>query len=170
LPEDDGEWAPEPHIPQVEGILCVNGHFNDPAALYCRIDGISLAQRTHDFVTRPRPPLGVLVFDDGSSYSVDGDYVLGREPERDENVRAGRVRPLVVKDDDDSVSRIHGEIRIDGWTPTIVDRGSVNGTYIAPPGTVIWNPIVAQQPVPLVPGTRVQIGGRTFVYDSHLKI
>lgn len=170
LPHDDTDWAPEPQVPQIRGILCANGHFNDPAALYCRIDGVSLAQRTHDYVTRTRPPLGVVVFDDGSSYSVDGDYVLGREPQHDEKVQAGLVRSLMVTDDEDAISRVHAEIRIDGWTPTILDRGSVNGTYIASPGAVVWNPLTPQQPVPLLPGTRVQIGARTFVYDSYLKI
>jgi hypothetical protein len=161
---------PQTGAPEVEGILCANGHFNDPDALYCRIDGISLAQRTHSFVTQPRPPLGVLVFDDGSSYSVDSGYVLGREPEQDENVLSGRVRPLVVLDEEETVSRIHAEIRIEGWNPEILDRGSANGTYIAPPGSTIWTPLPPKTPTPLVPGTRVEMGGRWFVYDSHLKI
>jgi hypothetical protein len=156
--------------PQVGGILCAKGHFNDPAALYCRIDGLSLAQRTHSYVSLPRPPLGVLVFDDGSSYSVDGDYVLGREPELDENVRAGRVRPLVVKDEEDAVSRVHAEIRIEGWSVQILDRGSANGTYVTPPGANVSTPLVPQQLAHLAPGTHVHIGGRTFVFDSHFKL
>jgi hypothetical protein len=169
--QDSGGWSSrEPHVSQVQGILCANGHFNDPEALYCRIDGLSLAQWTHDFVTQPRPPLGVIVLDDGSSYSVDGDYVLGREPDRDADVQAGRVRGVVLVDEDDAVSRIHAEIRINGWTPMIKDRGSVNGTYVAAPGHTVWTALTPEQAVPLSPGTRVQLGGRSFVYDSHLTI
>jgi hypothetical protein len=169
--QENDDWSsPEAHAPQVRGILCANGHFNDPEALYCRIDGVSLAQRTHDFVTRPRPPLGVIVLDDGSSYNVDGDYVLGREPDRDADVQVGRVRGVVLVDEDDAVSRIHAEIRINGWTPMIKDRGSANGTYVAAPDSTVWTALTPKQAVPLAPGTRVQIGGRSFVYDSHLKI
>jgi hypothetical protein len=70
-----------------------------------------------------------MVLDDGSSYSVDGDYVFGRAPDRDADVQAGRVRGVVLVDEDDAVSGIHAEIRINGWTPIIKDRGSVNGTH-----------------------------------------
>lgn len=168
---EDGVAAPAGQdTPAVEGILCSNGHFNDPSALYCRIDGISLAQRTHSYVSRPRPPLGVIVFDDGSSYTMDGDYVLGREPERDSGVVAGRVRPLVVDDDSETVSRVHAEISLDGWTVRITDRGSANGTYLALPGATIWTPIQPQHATALEPGSRVQLGSRMFVYDSYLKI
>jgi hypothetical protein len=168
--QENGDWpSPDAHAPKVQGILCANGHFNDPEALYCRIDGASLGQRTRNFVTRPRPPLGVIVLDDGSSYSVDGDYVLGREPDRDADVQAGRVRGVVLADEEDAVSRIHAEIRINGWTPMIRDRGSANGTYVAAPGSTVWTTLTPKQAVPLAPGTRVQLGGRSFVYDSHLK-
>ena len=40
---------------------------------------------------RPRPPLGVLVFDDGTRVTLDGDYVLGREPVLDFDVMAGET-------------------------------------------------------------------------------
>jgi len=169
--QESDDWSSsDAHAPLVQGILCANGHFNDPEASSCRIDGVSLVLRTHDFVTRPRPPLGVIVLDDGSSYSVDGDYVLGREPDRDAEVRAGRVRGVILVDEDDAVSRIHAEIRINGWTPMIKDRGSVNGTYFAAPESTVWTALTPLQAVPLAPGTRVQIGGRSFVYDSYLKI
>ena len=61
----------------VEGIVCSRGHFNDPGAVYCTICGISMVQRTHEYVSGPRPPLGLLLFDDGSAFSIDGNYVLG---------------------------------------------------------------------------------------------
>jgi hypothetical protein len=157
-------------LPQVQGITCGRGHFNDPSALYCVNCGISLAQRTHEYVWGPRPPLGVLVFDDGATYTVDGDYVLGRQPDRDDSVRAGRARPLMVTDDEGAVSRVHADIKLSGWEVTIADRGSANGTYIAPAGSTIWTPLEPRQAAALVPGTRVQVGRRTFVFDSHHKV
>ena len=53
---------PEPDSDQVlvEGIVCSRGHFTDPGAVYCTVCGISMVQRTHDYVSGPRPPLGVM--------------------------------------------------------------------------------------------------------------
>ena len=39
--------------------------------------------------------------------------------------------------------------------------------FLSDPST---GPLTPKQAVPLAPGTRVQIGGRSFVYDSYLKI
>ena len=43
-----------------------------------------------------RPPLGLLVFDDGSTYTVDAEYLIGRMPEADPRV-AGRRAALAVR-------------------------------------------------------------------------
>jgi hypothetical protein len=112
-----------------------------------------------------RPLLGALVFDDGASYAVDAEYVVGRMPEADERVRAGRLRPLVVEDRSGAVSRVHAEIRVDGWDVLLVDSGSRNGTFVAAPGEQGWTALPARQSRRLVPGTRVRLGGRTFVFE-----
>ena len=56
-----------------------------------------MVQRTFNLVSGRRPPLGVVVFDDGATFNLDGGYVLGREPGHDEAVRSGRLRPLVER-------------------------------------------------------------------------
>ncbi len=114
LPMGD-EPDEDPHHVVVAGIVCSRGHFNDPAAVYCTGCGISMVQRTHEYVAGPRPPLGVLVFDDGSAFAIDGDYVLGREPEFDPAVASGRARPLTLLDPGNGVSRVHAELRLEGW-------------------------------------------------------
>ena len=85
--------------PIIQGVYCKNGHFDDPEALFCAICGISMNQQT--LVPRPgeRPPLGVLLLDDGSVFQLDSDYVVGREPSLDGSVAAGKARPLRVADD-----------------------------------------------------------------------
>ena len=172
LIEDDEAptMLPNASQPQVEGILCPNGHFNHPQAPYCAECGMSLAQQANRKVWGPRPPVGVLVFDDGQTLTVDTDLVIGRQPDRDEAVRAGTARPLPVEDGESAVSRVHAVITLNGWDAVITDRGSANGTYIAPPEATVWTPLTPHQPAPLVPGTRVQVGKRTFVFNSHLHV
>lgn len=152
---------------QVEGVLCAKGHFNDPKKLYCAECGESLPAGTDGrSVWRPRPPVGVLVFDDGQTVPVDIDLVIGRQPDRDDAVRNGTARALPVEDGESAVSRVHAVITLNGWDAVITDRGSANGTYIAPPEATVWTPLEPFQPAPLVPGTRVQVGKRTFVFNN----
>lgn len=169
--EDDAPTVlPSRDQAQVEGVLCANGHFNHPQAPYCAECGLSLAQQTNRTVWGPRPAIGVLVFDDGLTVNVDIDLVIGRQPDRDEAVRAGRAKPIAVEDGESAVSRVHAVINLNGWDAVITDRGSANGTYIAPPDATVWTPLAPHQPAPLVAGTRVQVGKRTFVFNSHLQV
>ncbi len=155
---------------QVEGVLCANGHFNHPLAPYCAECGLSLAQQSNRTVWGPRPPIGVLVFDDGQTVNVDMDLVIGRQPDRDDAVRAGKARALPVEDGESAISRKHAVITLSGWDAVIIDQGSANGTYIAPPEATVWTPLSPHQPAPLLPGTRVQVGKRTFVFNSHIHV
>ncbi|WP_261575089.1 FHA domain-containing protein [Frankia gtarii] len=171
IDEDDAPtMLPSNSEPQVEGVLCANGHFNHPQAPYCAECGLSLAQQGARTVWGPRPTVGVLVFDDGLTMNVDMDLVIGRQPDRDDAVRAGKARALPVEDGESAVSRVHAVITLTGWDAVITDQGSANGTYIAPPEATVWTPLSPHQPAPLVPGTRVQVGKRTFVFNSHLHV
>lgn len=154
----------------IQGIICSRGHFNDPTTAYCSACGISMVQRTHNFVLGPRPPLGVIVLDDGATFAVSTNYVLGREPGEDDEVRSGRAMPLTITDEEATVSRVHADIELKDWDVVIRDRGSANGTYVAPAGTAVWTPLTPHVQVPLAPGSRVQIGRRVFVFDSHHKV
>ena len=120
--------------PIIQGVYCKNGHFDDPEALFCAICGISMNQQT--LVPRPgeRPPLGVLLLDDGSVFQLDSDYVVGREPSLDGSVAAGKARPLRVADDSGIVSRVHARVHLDGWRVLVTDLGSANGTRVLLPG------------------------------------
>jgi hypothetical protein len=166
------EVAPAPHPVddgrvRVMGVYCKNGHFDDPSARYCAICGISMAQQTLLPRLGPRPPLGVLVLDEGSIFSLDTDYVIGRAPLRDRDVEAGTARPLRIEDANGVLSRIHARIRLDGWQVQVVDLGSANGTGVWAPGDTAWRRIPPQTPIAIPPGTQVGFGRRQLRYESH---
>ncbi|MBA3251982.1 MAG: FHA domain-containing protein [Geodermatophilaceae bacterium] len=123
-------------------------------------------QLTGVLVRGRRPPLGLVVLDTGSTFVLDDDYLLGRDPENDPEVREGRLRPLRLDDNSGTMSRAHLEIRLQGWDVAVVDRGSANGTYVAAPGQQGWSAVVPQQPFVLGAGTQVGIGRRTFTFES----
>ncbi|MGI5129070.1 FHA domain-containing protein [Pseudonocardia sp. CA-107938] len=151
--------------PEVQGHLCPRGHLNDPRSQFCNQCGARINEQGA-LVSGPRPTLGVLVFDDGASYTVDAEYLVGRMPESDQRVSAGELRSIVVEDRSGAVSRVHAEIRIDGWDVLLADTGSRNGTFVAGPTQQGWSPLQPGRSRRLVPGTRVRMGGRTFVFES----
>ncbi|MGY1709275.1 FHA domain-containing protein [Geodermatophilus sp. SYSU D00758] len=157
---------PDDGRPRVKGFLCSRGHLNDPRVQFCALCGVRMAQQTGVLTDGVRPPLGLLVFDDGATVSLDADYLLGREPETDERVRAGAFRPLLVVDPTGGVSRHHAEIRLEGWDVVLVDTGSANGTLVAARGAPAWSSLVPGQPVQLTPGMAVRMGSRSFAFES----
>ena len=153
--------------PLVQGILCERGHFNHPHALYCSACGVSTVHRTRTLVKGPRPPLGVLVGDDGSAFSLGADYLVGREPDEDDAVRRGGLRPLRLLDAERSVSRVHAEIRLRDWDVVVLDRGSANGTFVAERGETEWRRLDPDTPEVIQPGTRVAFGKRFMTFETH---
>ena len=149
----------------VEGVLCPRDHFNDPGAWSCRQCGIGLDQPPRGFQRRERPPLGVLVLDDGTRFTLDGDYVLGREPALDGDVLAGRARPLRINDPNGTVSRLHLKISLVGWQVEVSDLGSANGSVIeSPAGERALAPF---EPALIEPGARIGIGHRNMQYLAY---
>ena len=154
--------------PIVRGVYCKNGHFDDPEARFCAICGISMNQQTLIPGPGERPPLGVMLLDDGSVFQLDGDYVLGREPTLESSVAEGGAKPLRISDESGVVSRVHARVHLDGWRVLVTDLGSANGTRVLlagqqPPG----QEIAPQVPVVLTAGSQVDLGGRGFRYESH---
>lgn len=153
--------------PVVTGVLCRDGHFNHPQARYCSVCGVAMLHRTRAPVQRPRPPLGVVVADDGTTYTLDVDHVVGRDPEEDPAVAEGRAHAVQLDDDELSVSRVHAGIRLEGWDVLLVDRGSANGTFVAPRDSDEWRRLEPNDPEVLAPGTRIAFGRRTATFESH---
>jgi pSer/pThr/pTyr-binding forkhead associated (FHA) protein len=94
-------------------------------------------------------------------------YVIGREPDGDPLVGTNDARPLALTDPDRTISRVHAEVRLNGWDVTVIDRRSQNGTYILPQGAQEWIRLAPDQPTAIGSGTRVLVGRRVLIYDSH---
>lgn len=150
----------------VEGIYCSRGHFNSPEQVFCNHCGISMVQQTHNRVRGPRPPLGVLVSDDGAVFSLAQDFVVGREPETDPEVVNGTAQPLTLADPELGLSRVHARILLDGWEVRVEDAGSANGTFVAVDGGE-WTRLEPGRPTTVKPGSAIALGARILSFETH---
>jgi hypothetical protein len=149
--------------PRAYGRACPRGHLNDPRSQLCILCNARMEHAT-PLTNGIRPPLGRLLFDNGETYTVDVEYVIGRHPESDPRVQAGTFRPIIMEDRSGEISRMHAEIRVVGWDVIVLDMGSSNGTALAAPGRD-WVELPPRQPAPLVPGTRVRLGDSVFTFE-----
>ncbi|WP_183098782.1 FHA domain-containing protein [Nocardioides pelophilus] len=152
---------------EVRGVFCKNRHFNDPRQLFCAICGINMVQQTPVLVNGIRPPLGVVVLDDGSVFQLDTPYLLGRDPGADERVLTGDFRGLPIIDQSNQVSRVHARLELRGWDVVLIDNNSTNGTFVHIPKTPDWQRMPPGAEQILVQGTRIRIGHRTLAFNTH---
>lgn len=150
----------------VKGFKCARHHLNDPRVSFCAVCGIRMDQLTCVLTDGVRPPLGLLLLDDGNQFVLDTDLVLGREPEHAEAVVSRGAQPVRLEDRSGGMSRAHAEIRLIDWDVTVVDGGSTNGTHIRQPGHEEWVRAIPGHPVKLMPGAQVLLGGRVVTFDS----
>lgn len=150
----------------VDGVLCARNHFNDPNVQYCRQCGIAMVQLTQRIQKGPRPPLGVLLLDDGTGFTLDKDYVVGREPVLDGDVAAGRARPLRIPDPGGTVSRLHLRISLIGWQVEARDMNASNATVVRFPDGREQRLERGDSTI-IPPGTRVSVGHRSLQYQSY---
>jgi FHA domain len=146
----------------VDGAMCARMHFNAPDAAICRECRVSMREGTRNIRRQPRPPLGVLLVDDGRGYLLDRDYVIGREPLLDDDVAAGRAAPLPVTDAEGSVSRLHLRVSLAGWRVEVRDLGSANGSVLHRAGGS--RTLAPVDVVALDPGARVGVGRRSVQF------
>jgi hypothetical protein len=151
----------------VKGIRCARDHHNDPRALYCSRCGIKMVHRTHRMVDGVRPPLGVITFDDGATYAVRREMVIGREPGVDEMVANDVAMAVVIVDEEKTVSRAHAHIKLIDWDVFLEDRGSANGTWVRSAPHQPWRKVQPEERVALITGMTVKVGDREFVFDQH---
>ena len=164
LPRGGGPDQRIPGAPVVAGTLCARGHLNRPGLTVCARCRTVLPDGSKDQVSGTRPPLGVLVGDDGGIYRLDRGYLVGSTPGQDPTVGGGLARPLVLHGSD--VSGSHAELRLSDWDVLIVDRGSAAGTCVFEPGASEWARLNPFEPRVLPPGTHVAFGQRVMTFLS----
>ena len=126
-----------------------------------------MVQQTPVLVNGVRPPLGVVVLDDGSVFQLDTPYLLGRDPNSDERVQGGDFRGLPIIDQSNQVSRVHARLELRGWDVVLSDNNSTNGTFIHVPKTPDWQRMPPGGEHILIQGTRIRIGHRTLAFNTH---
>lgn len=163
LPIGNGPQADEDVV--VSGLRCAQGHFNHPHAAHCAWCGIGMAQVSHVLVRAPRPAVGVLILDSQATFTLDADYVLGRDPRVWPEVDGIRVRELVLGPDR-SISRAHVAVRLRDWEVQVEDLRSSMGTWVQQPGQGLFQ-IPAGQPLALAPGGVIFVGPHRLTFHSH---
>ncbi|MGH9076144.1 MAG: hypothetical protein ACRDY0_01590 [Acidimicrobiales bacterium] len=153
--------------PVVSGISCPNGHFNHAAVPSCRQCRAPISDADRRPVSGPRPPLGVLVRDDGAVFGLSASFVLGTAPETDPTVTGGLALPLGLRGPgSERVSAAHAELRLAGWDLTVIDRGSAAGTFVMVPGDTSWSRLAPYQARTVAPGTHLACGPRVLTFIS----
>lgn len=135
----------------VDGILCQERHFNHPRALYCAFCGTSLRAGGHSRVRAPRPPLGILIADDGTTCVVDRDIAVVSEPAlRFERINGDAPEPCPL------------QIRLRDWQCVAVADRCVAASL--PDGRQLL--LEPNSSLPLLPGTELLVDGCRILFEG----
>ena len=146
----------------VKGVVCRSGHFNNPIAVVCGTCGTSLGQVSRILQDGIRPSLGALVLDDGTTFGLDADHLVGSAPDAEAEA-GGATRSVALVDPRGQVAPVHAELRLVGWDVVLVARAP---TFLLLPGSRQWTPVPTGHPTPLPAGAAVAVGQRTFSVES----
>lgn len=129
-------------------------------ALYCPQTGRRLAPERG-----MAPPAGttiaVLVFEDGSTVSVNRHAVLGRAPEPQRSVATDACDGVIVEDASGATSRSHLLLRLNNWDLEAIDLASQNGTLVLGDDGQ-WLRLTPGLAHRVTDGQRLRIGSRTI--------
>jgi RND superfamily putative drug exporter len=110
--------------------------------------------------------LGRLTWDNGEVDQLRGAVLVGRDVASDEAVLGGQLAALVPSGQNDSMSRVHAELRPRGSDLVVIDRGSTNGTFVWDEASRAWQRLVAGQPQAVPAATVLAFGERTATFES----
>jgi hypothetical protein len=159
-----GRWRDARPPGLVRGVCCPRMHLNDPRATTCRACGLAIAAGAPS-VDGPRPPLGRLTWESGETDRLPGAVLVGRDVALDAAVVAGELAPLVPVGHNDSMSRVHAELRPSGWDVVVIDRASTNGTFVWDEASRAWQRLSPGEAHVLQPGAVLAFGERTATFE-----
>ena len=143
------------------GPTCKNGHENAPGATTCWVCGIAVGAAADG-----ARPVGRLVGAAGIDLPVKGNLIIGRRAAEAPEVTSGSAQAVSTPVDNQAVSRVHAEIRVDGANTLLIDRNSANGTFVMPPRTSEWIRLEPGHGVKIVPGTGIMIGPLELRFEA----
>lgn len=142
------------------------GYFNRPDATFCRVSGEKRNALGPWRVERgPRPPLGVLLVDDGRSHLVQWDLIVGRQPETDERVVQGSAAPVAFPAEA-TMSRAHIHLELRQWDALVTDL-STHGTGIRSSGEAELRRLSPGEPVILADGDVLVLESRSVTFRRY---
>lgn len=160
--------APGPVVVEVLGVRCPVDHHNHPNAVYCAQCGRRMGvNQTTVALPGPRPPLGLFLLNDGSSYPIASDMIVGRDPSGHDEVVGGVAGMLRLSDDRSEISRSHVGVYLDNWSVTVIDLGSANGTMVRKSDEAEWTSVSAESRVLLNAGDTLRVGGHELRLELH---
>lgn len=155
---------PDPAGPMVSAVNCPRGHPNPTHNDRCRACGGAIVDRVPLMIARPS--LGRLRFADGSTAELDRHLLIGRNPSTDLQVNGEATGVVRLADPDSVLSRTHVAIQLDGWQVQVIDRDSMNHTYVEIPGRPPFQ-IRPGEPYPVPPGSTIRLGDEIgFVFEA----
>lgn len=155
------EPDPVPEPLTVDARVCSAGHLNEPSRATCALCDEDLDGTPRGLTPVGRPGKRMLVFDDGERLELDGDLVIGRNPDR--IAASANATPYVVNGD--RVSRAHLILRVRGWNLLVEDCGSRNGSVLVPSEGRPPIALTAGSPVALESGASVYFGAKSFTVE-----
>ena len=129
---------------------------------------LTAASAATDSAPAERPKaIGRLTWDNGQVSEILGSVLIGRDVLADDDVLAGRMAALVPGGQNDSMSRVHAELWPRGSDVVVlVDRGSLNGTFVWDDSTKAWQRLAAGEARELRTGAVVAFGERTATFEA----
>ena len=113
----------------VNALVCLEcGGLSPPMTARCRGCSAFLSGANSEVRSVPQPALGVIHLSSGRVEPVDAHLLIGRNPGR--FGIEPHQREVVHGFGDQSVSRLHIELVLDGWTVSVINRKQGRGTTV----------------------------------------
>jgi hypothetical protein len=110
--------------------------------------------------------IGKLTWDNGQVHELAGPALVGRDVAADEAVASGELVGIVPSGQNDSMSRVHAELRLRGGEVVVIDRGSTNGTFVWDEAARAWQRLAPGEPHVVRAGTVLAFGERTATFEA----